>query len=749
MKNFMFNVWNKFRDIFGLHRNSKYVKNYLNHANMRSGIFMSAIIVILEIWLVIRQTNKYVIDGIKGGTPFFQAIFTNLWTYFLLLSLGVAMMVYCIQYVSGKKSKSKLIISIVFAAISLILCCFLPFEFKYKTIKFTSSVNTYRAIFKFVFYGSIISFNIAVIFAGLYRYNDGKRPSISSVLVISLFAFVCLAFGAMISYGDYTSTKAFYDAAGNKVILSDGKSIAYENKEIICFLMMSIYVACLLIWKPYVSIVILGTIFLGFYLIIKQVANFGGRMFPEGDEVNYLTFFISLTMICISIYDQRVSEAKKDEELEILATQDKLTGLLAFEYFIQLIVQKIKDENLQNNSYIYLFINIKNFKIFNDQKGFEEGNKFLKDVGEILNEIFPNELISRQSDDHFVAFVKNEDIDNKLKEIDKKVEALDMDIRPGIKVGGNALFDTKEDVHLSVEKARYACAMLEASGSGLFVRYDKEMYENYRMVQYVVSHIDEAIEKGYIRPYYQPVVYAKGRALCGAEALARWIDPKYGFLSPGKFVPALENSQLIYKLDIAVLRLVCKQMRENLDNNEPVLPVSINFSRIDFKVVDIVSIIDSIIKEYDIPRDLLHIEITESALMGDEDLLKNSMKRLHELGYAVWLDDFGSGYSSFNVLKDYPFDMLKLDMEFLVGFDTNEKSKFLIKSVVPMADRIGMHTLAEGVETKEEADFLESIGCGRLQGYLYGKPLPYEELKAKIDNKEFKLAKDVINGNKK
>lgn len=749
MKNFLFNVWNKFRDIFGLHRNSKYVKNYLNHANMRSGIFMSAVIVILEIWLVIRQTNKYVIDGIKGGTPFFQAIFTNLWTYFLLLSLGVAMMVYCIQYVSGKKSKSKLIISIVFAAISLLLCCFLPYEFKYKTIKFTSSVNTYRAIFKFVFYGSIISFNIAVIFAGLYRYNDGKRPSISSVLVISLFAFVCLAFGAMISYGDYTSSKAFYDAAGNKVILSDGKSIAYENKEIICFLMMSIYVACLLIWKPYVSIVILGTIFLGFYLIIKQVANFGGRMFPEGDEVNYLTFFISLTMICISIYDQRVSEAKKDEELEILATQDKLTGLLAFEYFIQLIVQKIKDENLQNNSYIYLFINIKNFKIFNDQKGFEEGNKFLKDVGEILTEIFPNELISRQSDDHFVAFVKNEDIDNKLVEINKKVEALDMDIRPGIKVGGNALFDTKEDVHLSVEKARYACAMLEASGTGLFVRYDKEMYENYRMVQYVVSHIDEAIEKGYIRPYYQPVVYAKGRTLCGAEALARWIDPKYGFLSPGKFVPALENSQLIYKLDIAVLRLVCKQMRENLDNNEPVLPVSINFSRIDFKVVDIVSIIDSIIKEYDIPRDLLHIEITESALMGDEDLLKNSMKRLHELGYAVWLDDFGSGYSSFNVLKDYPFDMLKLDMEFLVGFDTNEKSKFLIKSVVPMADRIGMHTLAEGVETKEEADFLESIGCGRLQGYLYGKPLPYEELKAKIYNKEFKLAKDVINGNKK
>ena len=747
MVNFLKTIWNKFRDVFGLHRNSKYVKKYLNDANMRSGIFMSAIIVILEVWLVIRQTNKYVIPAIydpTNPTPAFKAIFTNLWTYFLLLSLGVAMMVYCMQYIAKRKSRAKLIISIVFASISLALCCFLPFEFHYKTIKFTSAIYAYRAVFKLVFYFSIIAFNIGVIFAGIYRFHGGKRSAISSVLVISLFAFVCLAFGVMISYGDFTGTKYFTDAMGNPIIVDKYGSLAYEHKQIICFLMMSIYVACLLIWKPYVSVGILGTIFLGFYIILTQVGAHGGRHLPEGDQVNYITFLISLTMICISIYDQRISEAKKDEELEILATQDKISGLLSFEYFITLICQKIRDENLQNDSHIYLFINIKNFKIFNDQKGFEAGNEFLKNVGEILKDVFKDELVSRQSDDHFVLFVKNENIEEKLQIIDERVEAQDLDIRPGIKVGGNVLINTKEDPHLSVEKARYACAVLENSGTGRFMRYDKEMYDNYRMVQYVVSHIDEAIENGYVKAYYQPVVYAKGRELCGAEALARWIDPKHGFLSPAKFVPALENSQLVYKLDLAILRIVCKQMRECLDKGEPVFPVSINFSRIDFKVVDIVSLIDEIVNEYKIDHDLFHVEITESALMGDEDLLKNSMRQLHNLGYEVWLDDFGSGYSSFNVLKDYPFDMLKLDMEFLVGFESNEKSKFLIQSVIPMAKQIGMKTLSEGVETMEEAAFLESIGCGRLQGYLYGKPVPYEELKARIDKGELKVAKDCF-----
>ena len=274
--------------------------------------------------------------------------------------------------------------------------------------------------------------------------------------------------------------------------------------------------------------------------------------------------------------------------------------------------------------------------------------------------------------------------------------------------------------------------------------YDEKMHDAYLMVQYIVTHIDEAIEKGYLRAFYQPVVWSKGRTLCGAEALARWIDPKYGFLSPAKFVPALENAQLIYKLDKEILRLVCQDIRYNLDNGLPVLPVSINFSRADFGLIDIVEVVKSTVEQYNVPHELLHIEITESALTDDEDTLKNTINRLHENGFAIWLDDFGSGYSSFNVLKDYEFDVLKLDMKFLTGFGENAKSRSLIRSVIAMADQIGMKTLCEGVETLEQAGFLEEASCGRLQGYLYGKPLSYEDLMNKIKNGEFELSDDII-----
>ena len=296
-----------------------------------------------------------------------------------------------------------------------------------------------------------------------------------------------------------------------------------------------------------------------------------------------------------------------------------------------------------------------------------------------------------------------------------------------------------------MEKARYAFSELKRRNNGSrLLYYDDQMHDNYLMVQYVVTHIDEAIEKGYLKAYYQPVVWSKGRALCGAEALARWIDPKYGFLSPGKFIPVLENSQQIYKLDKEILRLVCQDIRYNLDNGLPTLPVSINFSRADFGLIDIVEVVTETVEQYKIPHELLHIEITESALTDEEDTLKLTINRLHEKGFATWLDDFGSGYSSFNVLKDYEFDVLKLDMKFLTGFSDNNKARALIKSVISMADQIGMKTLCEGVETMEQAAFLEEASCGRLQGYLYGKPLSYQDIMDRIKNGEFALSDDIL-----
>jgi EAL domain-containing protein (putative c-di-GMP-specific phosphodiesterase class I) len=227
-------------------------------------------------------------------------------------------------------------------------------------------------------------------------------------------------------------------------------------------------------------------------------------------------------------------------------------------------------------------------------------------------------------------------------------------------------------------------------------------------------------------------MWAKEGTLCGCEALARWDDPKIGFLSPGMFIPILEEGRQIHKLDLCIFDQVCKRIRDCIDNNMPVLPVSLNFSRLDFELMDAVGELEKLVKKYEVDRKYLHVEITESALTEDIEGLKKAMKRLHDSGYVIWLDDFGSGYSSLNVLKDFNFDLLKIDMEFLKNFSGNEKAHVIVGSIIRLADQLGMMTLTEGVETEEAVEFLKQAGCGRLQGYFYGKPMPYEDILERI-----------------
>ena len=239
---------------------------------------------------------------------------------------------------------------------------------------------------------------------------------------------------------------------------------------------------------------------------------------------------------------------------------------------------------------------------------------------------------------------------------------------------------------------------------------------------YIVGHLQEAIDNHWIQVYYQPVIRTLTGELCGMEALARWVDPQIGFLSPASFIPVLEQVRLIHQLDAYVLEEVCRMLRQRFNHNLPVTPVSFNLSRYDFSAVDIFSLVEKTRIKYQIPRDYLHVEITESALAENDDAVHQAVDRLRNEGYEIWLDDFGSGYSSLNILKDYTVDLIKLDMGFLRSF--TEKSRDIICSVIDMAKELGIKTLAEGVETQEHAEFLASIGCGRQQGYLYGKPQP-------------------------
>ena len=241
-------LWDNFLTIFGLKRNSKYVKNYLNEANMKSGIFMSFVIFVLEVWLVIRQADKYVIPKISGGMNWFEAIFKYTSLYFVMMFFGAAMFMYSMQYISNRKSKSKMIVPIVFAALSIALCCLLPLEFKYKSITLNASLDavTIQGILKLFFYAAVFAFDVGIIFSSIYRYRGGKRASLSSVMVISLFALVCLAFGVMVSYGDFISSTVYKDVVvgvdpkTGENIVKDVIANDKSNKQIICFLMFTI-----------------------------------------------------------------------------------------------------------------------------------------------------------------------------------------------------------------------------------------------------------------------------------------------------------------------------------------------------------------------------------------------------------------------------------------------------------------------------------------------------------------------------
>ncbi len=255
--------------------------------------------------------------------------------------------------------------------------------------------------------------------------------------------------------------------------------------------------------------------------------------------------------------------------------------------------------------------------------------------------------------------------------------------------------------------------------------------------KYIIDNIDSAIENKHIKIFYQPVIRTISGFLCGFEALSRWEDPERGFLNSMDFVPVLEKYDIISKLDIYVINEICRLIYEQANDNKTIVPISFNLSRLDFLECDIFNEVEKALKKYDIPRDMICIEITESVFIQNKEIITSAIDRFHNAGYKVWMDDFGSGFSSLNVLKDYYFDEFKIDMAFLSNF--NLKSKQIITSTIQMAKRIGIQTLAEGVENINQFNFLRDIGCEKVQGFYFGKPMPYEQALENLNKKHIQM----------
>ena len=259
---------------------------------------------------------------------------------------------------------------------------------------------------------------------------------------------------------------------------------------------------------------------------------------------------------------------------------------------------------------------------------------------------------------------------------------------------------------------------------------------------YIESSFENAIENDYIQAFYQPVIRTVSRQLCSFEALARWIDPEYGVIFPDEFIPVLEKNNLIHILDQHILRQVCARIRRSATEGRTPVPVSVNLSRLDFFLCDIFEAVDGIVGEYELPHDMIYFEITESVMAEQKDMMLGIVEKFRNAGYQIWMDDFGSAYSSLNVLKEYSFNEIKMDMGFMRPF--NQKSKRIATAVVEMAKSLEIHTLAEGVENEEQVRYMRNIGCEKVQGYFFGRPMPYEDAVAHLEENgiTFELPQD-------
>jgi EAL domain-containing protein (putative c-di-GMP-specific phosphodiesterase class I) len=255
-----------------------------------------------------------------------------------------------------------------------------------------------------------------------------------------------------------------------------------------------------------------------------------------------------------------------------------------------------------------------------------------------------------------------------------------------------------------------------------------KMTPDIKLENYISDNIEEAVRSGWIKAYFQPVIRTLTGQTVGYEALARWIDPVHGFLTPDLFIPVLENCGKICLLDICILEQICRYYSDLRKNGENVVPFSFNLSRKDLQREDLHEVINEVLDRYEVPHDMIHVEITESiASMGDI-CLDEHIEKFHGDGYEVWMDDFGSGYSTLNTLQSHNFDTLKLDMMFMRNF--NDKAAEIIRSLIKLAKKLGTGTVCEGVETAEQVEFLREAGCERLQGWHFSKPQPFDALSA-------------------
>ena len=432
------------------------------------------------------------------------------------------------------------------------------------------------------------------------------------------------------------------------------------------------------------------------------------------------------------------TKQKKDMEKELYdSNHDRLTGIYNITYLYKTIKEIINKH--PEEEYTVVYLNVKNFKIINDIFGNLFGDKALIKIASMLKTSLTDEnvIIARLVGDTFGIFMPtkcyNEKIYYKLFS-DFKIKAnKNTQHQVCVHIGVYENVDKKLDPSVMFDRAHIALNTITDNYKTSLKKYDETIRQTLLEEQKLALNLGTALEENQIRPYLQPITDVFGKVV-GAEALARWIHPELGFLPPGKFIPTFEKNGMIVEVDRHIWEEVCKIL-QNWKDKYPDLFLSINISPKDFYFLDVVQVVCDLVEEYEIESKKLRIEITETAMMSDQEEKLKIFNTLREKGFIVEMDDFGSGYSSLNMLKNMPVDVLKIDMNFL-DENGNDRSKTIVKNVINLSNELKLTTLTEGVENLQQYSDLIDMGCVLFQGYYFAKPMPVDEFEKFLEERK-------------
>ena len=426
--------------------------------------------------------------------------------------------------------------------------------------------------------------------------------------------------------------------------------------------------------------------------------------------------------------NQTLSNALHEQSAVKASQYDYLTGLPNMTYFFELAEAGKEAIQDAGGRPMLLYTDFSGMKFFNAKHGFAEGNRMLQSFGRLLVKEFSNESSCHISADHFAVIAQEAGLEDKLNRIFHEFGELYGGKTPPVHVG---IYPYQiEDVPASTacDRAKLACHALGESFSSGFSYYSVRLSEDAVMKRYIIETFDTAIREQWIQLYLQPIIRTVNGKVCDVEALARWIDPEKGVLSPASFIPVLEEAGLISRLDLYMVDRVLESIKVQKEEEFIIVPHSINLSRSDFDACDIVEEIRKRVDAAGIDRDRITIEITESVIGSDYEFMKGQVERFQRLGFHVWMDDFGSGYSSMDVLQGIKFDLIKFDMSFMRKLEEGGNGRIILTELMRMATSLGVDTVCEGVETESQVRFLQEIGCSKLQGFYYSKPISFDTI---------------------